>query len=139
MPGPAPIKKILIVDDERDLVEPLAMRLTAGGRFEVAVAFDGDEGFRKALISPPDLALVDLSMPEMDGWELCRRLHGNPRTRQTRVVVMTAWVSADLEKRALSEGVTKVLLKPFEDAELWAAVSAPGEGAPPGRTPNRDF
>ena len=132
MPGPAPIRKILIVDDERDLVEPLAMRLAAGGRFEVAVAFDGDEGLRKALISPPDLALVDLSMPEMDGWELCRRLHGNPHTRQTRVVIMTAWVSKDLEKRALSEGVTKVLLKPFEDSDLWAALSdgPAGAGAP---------
>jgi CheY-like chemotaxis protein len=122
MPGPAPTRKILIVDDERDLVAPLAIRLSAGGKFQVAAAYDGAEGLRKALVFQPDVAVIDLSMPEMDGWELCRRLHENPRTRQTRVVIMTAWVSKDLEKRALAEGVTKVLLKPFEDADFLAAL-----------------
>jgi len=127
MPGPAPSKapkKVLIVDDERDLVEPLALRLSAGARFEVATAFDGDEGFRKALEDPPDAVLIDLAMPELDGWQLCRRLRENAHTRGARIVIMTAWVSKDLERRALQEGVTKVLLKPFEDADLLDALGA---------------
>lgn len=121
-PTKAP-RKVLIVDDERDLVEPIALRLSAGGRFDVSVAYDGEEGWRKALADPPDAVLVDLAMPEMDGWQLCRRLREDSRTRHARVVIMTAWVSKDLERRALAEGVTKVLLKPFEDEELTAALA----------------
>ena len=117
-----PLKRVLIVDDERDLVEPMTMRLEADGRFEISEAFDGDEGFRKALYLQPDAALIDLAMPGMDGWQLCRRLHEHPTTRRTRVILMTAWVSKDLERRALSEGVTKVLLKPFENEELLATL-----------------
>lgn len=126
---PGPIRKILIIDDESDLIKPLAMRLSAGGQFEVATAFDSGDGLRKALFSPPDLALIDLSMPVMDGWELCRRLRGNPSTRHTRIVIMTASVSRDLHTRAGMEGAAKVLMKPFEDAELWAAVSPDPAGA----------
>lgn len=134
MPAPAP-RRILIVDDERDLVEPLALRLSVQGGFEVDAAFDGDEGFRKALVVRPDVALIDLSMPELDGWGLCRRLREHPLTRRVRVVIMTAWVTRDLERRALAEGVTKVLLKPFDEAELLAAISpAPPATADAGRT-----
>ncbi|MFI5344972.1 MAG: PleD family two-component system response regulator [Elusimicrobiota bacterium] len=109
------------MDDERDLVEPLALRLTAGGH-EVSTAYDGSEGLRKARLMQPDLAIIDLSMPEIDGWELCRRLREDPLTRRTRLVIMTAWVSKDLEKRALREGVAKILLKPFEDEDFMAAL-----------------
>lgn len=128
MPLERTLKKILVVDDERDLVEPLVLRLSAGGRFDVSVAFDGDAGFRKAVQSPPDVAVVDLSMPEVDGWELCRRLRENPHTRGVKLVIMTAWMSRGLEKRARAEGVAKVLLKPFEDADLLAALDEPAEG-----------
>lgn len=132
MPGSEPneraLRKVLIVDDERDLVEPLAMRLGAGAGYEVSVAFDGDEGFRKALLERPDFALVDLAMPELDGWSLCRRLRENVNTRGIRIIIMTAWVSKDLERRAAAEGVTKVLLKPFEERELLTALDAAEHG-----------
>lgn len=132
MSAPPPLK-VLIVDDERDLVEPLALRLTAGGGCAVDTAFDGDEGFRKALVGRPDVAVIDLAMPELDGWGLCRRLREHPLTRRVRVVIMTAWVTRDLERRALSEGVTKVLLKPFDEDDLLAAIApAPTAGADAG-------
>jgi len=130
MPAKA-LKTVLIVDDERDLVEPLALRLAADGRFEVSTAFDGEDGLRKAADLRPDAALVDLAMPGIDGWRLCRRLHEDSRTRHTRVIIMTAWVSKDLESRALAEGVTKVLLKPFEDAELLETLTAEQAAATP--------
>jgi DNA-binding response OmpR family regulator len=130
MPEPAP-KRVLIVDDERDLVEPLALRLRAQGGLDVCVAYDGEEGMRQALASPPDAALIDLAMPEPDGWQLCRRLHEHARTRRTRLIVMTAWASKDLESRALKEGVAKVLLKPFEDAEMIAALKNALAAGPP--------
>ena len=60
----------------------------------------------------------------MDGWQLCRRLRADPVTRGIGIVVMTAWLSDDLERRARSEGVTRLLLKPFEDAELIGALES---------------
>ena len=119
MPAP-PRRRILIVDDERDLVKPLALRL--GGRFDVAVAYDGADGLDRARELRPDIALIDLAMPVLDGWELCRRLREDSRTRRTKVIIMTAWLSPDLWKRALSEGVTQLLLKPFEEADLLKAL-----------------
>ncbi|HXT00181.1 MAG TPA: response regulator [Elusimicrobiota bacterium] len=137
MPAPS-IKKVLIVDDERDLVGPLALRLKASGLYEVAVAYDGMDGLARAEQFRPDAALIDLAMPGLDGWHLCRRLREDPRTRRTKVIVMTAWLSPDLGRRALAEGVSQLLLKPFEEADLLkaledesAAVKACGGGRAP--------
>jgi len=120
------LKKILIVDDERDLVGPLATRLTAAGRYEVAVAYDGASGLERAMEFRPDVALIDLAMPGLDGWQLCRRLREDARTKGAKVIVMTAWLSPDLGKRAHAEGVNQVLLKPFEEADLLRALETGG-------------
>ncbi len=117
-------KKILIVDDERDLVQPLALRLAADGRYEVAVAYDGADGLSRAVQFRPDIALIDLAMPKLDGWRLCRSLREDARTRKTKVIIMTAWLSPDLERRALAEGVTQLLLKPYKEADLLEALTA---------------
>ena len=124
MPTPAR-RKILIVDDERDLAAPLARRLAAVGGFEVAVALDGIDGARQALEMRPDAVLLDLAMPGMDGWELCRVLRADPRTSGTRIIVMTAWLSQDLGRRAAAAGAARLLLKPFKEDELMEALGAP--------------
>lgn len=121
-------RKILIVDDECDLVKLLTMRLRDAGRYEVAVAYDGADGLVQAVQFRPDIALIDLALPDLDGWQLCRRLRENTRTRRIKVIIMTAWLSPDLERHALSEGVTKILLKPFEETELFKALD--GDFAP---------
>lgn len=123
MPTP---RKILIVDDERDLVGPLVLRLASAGRYEVAVAYDGADGLERALRFRPDVALIDLAMPGLDGWQLCRRLREDSRTRGAKVIVMTAWLTPDLGRRALSEGVAELLLKPFEDDALLRALENEG-------------
>lgn len=132
---PTPKRKILIVDDERDLVGPLALRLAATGRYETAVAYDGAEGLAKALEFRPDIALIDLAMPGLDGWQLCRGLRADPRTRGAKIIVMTAWLSAGLGRRASGEGVAELLLKPFEEADLLQALereeAVAAGGAPP--------
>jgi len=119
MPAPEiKAKRVLIVDDERDLVAPLALRLRSLGRFEVAVAYDGAEGLDKASWFRPDVMLIDLSMPKLDGWALCARLREDPRTRGIKLVIMTAWLSPDLGRHAMAEGVADLLIKPFEDEDL---------------------
>lgn len=132
MPTP---KKVLIVDDERDLVGPLALRLAASGRYEVAVAFDGVEGLAKAVEFRPDAALIDLAMPGLDGWQLCREFRADPRTRGARIIIMTAWLSPDLGRRAQAEGVSELLLKPFEEDDLLRALERESAGVPAGGPP----
>lgn len=117
-------RKILIVDDESDLTEALAIRLSSGWGFTVAVAHDGEEGLRKSSVFRPDLILLDLAMPILDGWEMCRRLRDDPDTRGIPIVIMTAWSTEDLHKRAVEEGVSEVLLKPAEDEDLLAILRA---------------
>ncbi|MCM2305147.1 MAG: response regulator, partial [Elusimicrobia bacterium] len=89
-------RRVLIVDDESDLTEALAIRLSSGWGFTVAVAHDGDEGLRKASAFRPDMILLDIAMPNVDGWEMCRRLRDDPETRAIPIVVMTAWSTDDL-------------------------------------------
>lgn len=132
---PTPKKKILIVDDERDLVGPVALRLAAAGRYETAVAYDGAEGLAKALEFRPDVALIDLAMPCLDGWQLCRSLRENPLTHGVKIVIMTAWLSPDLGRRAAAEGVGELLLKPFEEDALLEALEREPAGSAPGGAP----
>ena len=115
-------KRVLIVDDEKDLTDALALRLSLGWGFSVAVAQDGAEGLRKAAVFKPDVILLDIAMPQVDGWEMCRRLRDNPDTRNIPIVIMTAWLTDDLNKRAELEGAVKVLLKPCDDQELLAVL-----------------
>ena len=131
-------KKILIVDDEQDLVEPLALRLRADPRFEVKTAFDGEQGLRAARADPPDVALIDIAMPGLDGWQVLKRLRQGPETSGVKVVLMTAWLTKDLGRRAESEGVERLLLKPFEEKDLMDALetaAAVKAGAQGGGTP----
>lgn len=125
-------RRVLIVDDESDLTEALAIRLSSGWGFTVAVAHDGEEGLRKASAFRPDMILLDIAMPNVDGWEMCRRLRDDPETRAVPIVIMTAWSTDDLHKRATEEGVAKVLLKPADDDELLSVLrSTAGTTRPP--------
>ena len=115
-------KRVLIVDDEEDLTLPLALRLSAGWGFSVSVAHDGAEGVRKAAVFKPDVILLDIAMPKVDGWDMCRRLRDDPDTRRIPLVIMTAWITKGLHDRAAEEGVSKLLLKPLNDEELLAVL-----------------
>ena len=117
-------KRLLIVDDERDLTDALAVSLTADGDFEVSIAYDGLDGLRMAEMVKPDLILLDITMPVVDGWEMCRRLRDDPAMRRIPVVVLTAGSGKDLPQRAAEEGVSKVLLKPVGGDELLAVLRA---------------
>jgi two-component system cell cycle response regulator len=115
-------KRVLVVDDEEELTRVLARRLSAGWGFEVSVAHDGAEGLRKAASFRPDVILLDLAMPEVGGWEMCRRLRADPDTSRIPVVIMTAWDSKDLAGRGEAAGAAKILLKPIDERELLAEL-----------------
>jgi DNA-binding NarL/FixJ family response regulator len=112
--------KILVVDDVPANIEMLEGLLTAHG-FAVAAATSGLEALRSVEIEVPSLVLLDILMPEMDGYEVCRRLRENPVSRLLPVVMITA--SGEEEKvRAIECGADDFIVKPLNRAELFARI-----------------
>jgi|APSaa5957512535_1039671.scaffolds.fasta_scaffold167299_2 CheY-like chemotaxis protein len=110
--------KILIIDDEGELIEMLKARLEPVG-YDVEFSLNGPEGIEKALTIKPDAILLDINMPEMDGWEVCKLLRENPDTANTNIILITA--SRRL-KQARDYGANYVILKPFNFEELTDAL-----------------
>lgn len=121
--------KVLIIDDEEDLVEMLAMRLQASGLFDVETAYDGPAGLDKARHAPPDVVLLDNVMPLMEGWEVCRRLRADPKTKSAKIIIMTAGSPTKSQKRARDERVEHVLLKPYDHEQLLELIKSTGAAA----------
>jgi len=115
------MKKILIIEDEQDLVKGLKINLSDEG-YEVDWAGDGREGLRKALDNLPDLILLDIMLPEMDGFEVCRRL----RQKNTGIpVIMLTAKGAEIDKVVgLEIGADDYITKPFSIRELLARIKA---------------
>lgn len=115
-------RRVLIVDDEPDLVRMLAMPFEAAGDFQVETAFDGAAALEKAKAFRPEVVLLDLIMPGVDGWEVYRRLKAAPETRATTIIIMTAAAAKSVEDRAKDEGIPWVVLKPLDVKQLISAI-----------------
>lgn len=102
-------KRILVVDDEKDLVTELTIRLEASG-WEVLVAFDGQEGLEKAKKEKPDLLLLDVVMPKLNGYEVCLELKKDPQTKLIPILLLTAKDDEDWNKKS---GADDHVLKPY--------------------------
>jgi len=107
-------KKILIVEDEQDLREALADVLTQAG-FQVLEATNGDEGLSTALTERPDLILLDVIMPIMDGQEMLKKLRQDPWGRSVRVIMLTSTDDVKNVAEAYSGSVTDYLVKAHID------------------------
>lgn len=110
-------KKILIVDDERDLIETLTFRLEASG-YEVVSAYNGREGLDKAREHAPDLILLDIMMPEMDGYKVCKELRQDIKCKDIPVVMVTAKGQDTDRDMGIEAGANGYLTKPFEANQL---------------------
>ena len=98
--------KVLYVEDNDDNVFMLKMRLELLGDFEVLTAQDGEKGCTMALSERPDIILMDLEMPVVDGWEATRRLKGNPQTRDIPIIALSAHALPVNAKRRSRRGAT---------------------------------
>jgi len=114
--------KVLYVEDNDDNVFMLKMRLELLGDFEVLTAEDGQKGCEMAAAERPDIILMDLEMPVVDGWEATRRLKDNPQTRDTPIIGLSAHALADERKKALAAGCNEFDTKPIEFDRLVATV-----------------
>ena len=113
--------RVLVVDDLLPNVKLLEARLSAE-YFNVATAFSGPEALAAATANPPDIILLDVMMPGMDGFEVCRRLKGDPRTRHIPVVMVTALSDVEDRVRGLEAGADDFLTKPVNDVALYARI-----------------
>jgi two-component system cell cycle response regulator len=113
--------RVLVVDDLAPNVNLLEARLSAE-YFNVVTAFSGPEALRVAAENPPDIVLLDVMMPGMDGFEVCRRLKADPRTRHIPVVMVTALSDSEDRVRGLEAGADDFLTKPVNDVALYARI-----------------
>jgi len=111
--------RILVVDDDPDVSLFVEMNLREAG-YEVELAFDGTEGLRKALYDPPDLAVVDVMMPEMNGYEMVERLRSDARTRNIGIIMLTGKATSAERVIGLTAGADDYIIKPFDPVELAA-------------------
>ena len=121
MPSGTPAPRILIADDNPQGVELLEAYLS-GETYEIETAADGDETIRKVKHWHPDLVLLDIMMPKISGFEVCKRLRADPTTRDTAVLMITALDQQSDIDRAVEAGTDDFLTKPIHKTELLLRV-----------------
>ena len=114
--------RLLYVEDNDDNVYMLKMRLELLGDFEVLTAENGERGYEVAIAERPDIILMDLEMPIVDGWEATRRLKSHPETRDIPVIAFSAHALAGEREKALAAGCDEFDTKPIEFDRLVAKL-----------------
>jgi len=117
------MKKILVIDDLPENVFILQDRLMQEG-YEVITAYDGNGGIEKAYSTLPDLILLDVMMPDISGFEVCKILVNDERTKHIPIILVTARAGAEDTKEGLEAGAFDYIKKPFNKVELMARVKS---------------
>jgi CheY-like chemotaxis protein len=115
--------KVLLVEDNEDNRDMLSRRLEMNG-YDVSLAVDGEEGVEMASSEAPDLILMDMSLPVMDGWEATRRIKANPATMSIPVIAFTANAMSGDREKALAAGCDDYDTKPVEMMRLLGKIEA---------------
>jgi len=114
-------KKILIVDDEPQLVEMVKMRLEASG-YEIISAHDGQEGLDKAKKEKPDLIILDLMLPKIDGYKVCRMLKFDEKYKKIPIILFSARAQEEDKKMGEEVGADTYITKPFDPKVLLGKI-----------------
>ena len=116
-------RRVLIADDNRDAAESLAMLLEIEGH-TVTVVHDGQQALAAIEAARPDVALLDIGMPEMDGYEVARQVRGDSRGRSTLLIAITGWGQEQDKARAMAAGFDLHFTKPVEPQQLIELLGA---------------
>lgn len=116
-------RRILIIDDEYDIRAVAQLTLKTVGGWDVSLAASGAEGLRQAADEQPDVILLDVMMPDMDGIETFRALQANPATQSIPVILMTAKVQAAEQRQFAELGVAGIISKPFKAMKLPSQIA----------------
>lgn len=114
-------KKILIVDDEPSIIVPLQFLMEQNG-YQVQVAFSGEEAMETIAAYHPNLILLDIMLPVIDGFEVCQRVRENPEFNDIRIVLLTAVGSEANIAKGLALGADAYITKPFSNTEVIGKV-----------------
>ena len=114
--------RVLVIEDS-DVIQRLIEVCLRPAGFEVETACDGPTGLDAALADPPDLVILDVGLPRMDGWEVLARLRESPVTRHLQVLILTAHAQETNRERAGQVGADAFLTKPFRPNELRAVAT----------------
>lgn len=115
--------KILLVEDNEMNRDMLSRRLQKRG-YEIVMAFDGEQGVSAAQEHTPDLILMDMSLPVIDGWEATRRLKANPKTAHVPIIALTAHAMSDDRAKAMEAGCDEYDTKPIDLERLLPKIQA---------------
>lgn len=116
------LSRVMIVEDEEDIQKVLRMSLQYCGVQEVVTANSGEDCLARVHDALPDLILLDVTMPKLDGIETCRRLKQDPQTRGIPVIFLSAMAQASDRKRGLDAGAAGYLTKPFDPVALFGQI-----------------
>ena len=114
-------RRLLLVDDSETVIQ-FEMRLLHGLGFEMATAENGKQALQQVAAQKPDLILLDLMMPDMDGFETLRRLRDHPDTKNIPVIVVTTKGAPEAIRQAFEAGCNDYVTKPFDKVELVAKI-----------------
>jgi two-component system cell cycle response regulator DivK len=130
------VPRLLLVEDNEESRDALSRHLRRKG-YEVLTAVDGRQGLEAVRAGAPDLVLMDMSLPVLDGWEATRQLKADPQTRHVPVIALTAHAMAGDREKALAAGCDEYDTKPVEFARLLGKIQALlGTPAPAGGESN---
>jgi len=116
------VRKLLYVEDNDDNLYMLTLWFDVAGGYEIVSAPDGAAGIAMATAERPDLILMDLNLPEIDGWEATRRLKADPATRDIPIIALTAHAMAGDREKALATGCDEFETKPIDFDRLLPKV-----------------
>jgi CheY-like chemotaxis protein len=115
-------QRILVADDNRDAAEALSLQLQLAGH-DVRTAHDGIEALTVAKTFDPDIVLLDIGMPKMDGYEVARQLRLQPGSRRVTLIALTGWGQQQDRDRTADAGFDAHLVKPVAEAQLFRALT----------------
>jgi CheY-like chemotaxis protein len=115
------MKKILIIEDNKDNSDLVSYMMTAAG-FEVLAAMDGPKGLKLAADKAPDLILLDLMMPDMNGWAVAERLKADPATASIPFIIFTALSDSENKRKAKEIGAAGYVTKPIDDIAAFSKL-----------------
>ncbi len=115
------IQKILLVEDEKNIILGVKTCLEVAN-YDVLVVEDGEKAMETVISEKPDLILLDLMLPKLDGFAVCRELKTKEGTKNIPIVVLTAKVEEESRKRAMEAGADSYMTKPFRPEELWQEI-----------------
>ena len=116
------VRKLLLADDEEDILMLVSATLGGDDRFTLILARDGEEALTRAQQEKPDLVFLDVMMPKMDGFEVCRRLKSDEATSQVKIVMLTALAQEFDKQKADDVGADFYFTKPFSPTALLEKV-----------------